>query len=264
MSLGCAWAGACALLPRARFKLMRQHWKKTSLRGAYARGNAEKWYLPKGFAYASAWFHHEICLQHQRCEDEGELDAFPEGLLRVAFVCAGMWATTQKVKFSLRAAYAELTRNVAIVLGNYNQKNRTIKKTHKETIVEGQSLTLICTCHTCAYAQCLRSTFLTKTLTPPCANQGFAYARCSYDKALIKTIQNGFWGRSNDMAASWVFFINYAHRVKVHNNMFLLYTKFNALSYGYKLSFLGWSIALHGLVHFLGTTGPSLTKVVYA
>ena len=24
-----------------------------------------------------------------------------------AFVCAGMWATTQKVKFSLRAAYAE-------------------------------------------------------------------------------------------------------------------------------------------------------------
>ena len=108
-----------------------------------------------------------------------------------------MWATTQKVKFSLRAAYAELTRNVAIVLGNYNQKNRTIKKTHKETIVEGQSLTLICTCHTCAYAQCLRSTFLTKPLTPPCANQGFAYAKCSYDKALIKTIQNGFWGRSS-------------------------------------------------------------------
>ena len=114
-----------------------------------------------------------------------------------AFVCAGMWATTQKVKFSLRAAYAELTRNVAIVLGNYNQKNKTIKKIHRETIVEGQSLTLICTCHTCAYAQCLRSTFLTKTLTPPCANQGFAYARCSYDKALIKTIQNGFWGRSS-------------------------------------------------------------------
>ena len=165
-----------------------------------------------------------------------------------AFVCAGMWATTQKVKFSLRAAYAELTRNLAIVGGNYNQKNRTIKKTHKETIVEGTtgrfqlmkwfhqyykyfaasveyplsnvisyansptsqnphvkpnqnlntSLTLICTCHTCAYAQCLRSTFLTKPLTPPCANQGFAYAKCSYDKALIKTIQNGFWGRSFD------------------------------------------------------------------
>ena len=163
-----------------------------------------------------------------------------------AFVCAGMWATTQKVKFSLRGAYAELTRNLAIVVGNYNQKNRTIKKTHKKTIVEGTTgrfqlmkwshqyykyfaasveyplsnvisyansptsqnphvkpnqnlnttLNLICTCHTCAYAQCLRSTFLTKPLTPPCANQGFAYAKCSYDKALIKTIQNGFWGRS--------------------------------------------------------------------
>ena len=61
------------------------------------------------------------------------------------------------------------------------------------------SLTLICTCHTCAYAQCLRSTFLTKPLTPPCANQGFAYAKCSYDKALIKTIQNGFWGCSDDI-----------------------------------------------------------------
>ena len=97
------------------------------------------------------------------------------------------------------SAYALLTRNVAIVLGNYSQKNRTIKKTHKETIVEGQSLTLICTCHTCAYAQCLRSTFLTKPLTPPCANQGFAYAKCSYDKALIKTIQNGFRGRSNGL-----------------------------------------------------------------
>ena len=146
------------------------------------------------------------------------------------------------------SAYALLTRNLAIVGGNYNQKNRTIKKTHKETIVEGTtgrfqlmkwfhqyykyfaasveyplsnvisyansptsqnphvkpnqnlntSLTLICTCHTCAYAQCLRSTFLTKPLTPPCANQGFAYAKCSYDKALIKTIQNGFWGRSFD------------------------------------------------------------------
>ena len=49
---------------------------------------------------------------------------------------------------------------------------------------------------------CLRTVltqhFLTKPLTPPCANQGFAYAKCSYDKALIKTIQNGFWGRSYD------------------------------------------------------------------
>ena len=45
---------------------------------------------------------------------------------------------------------------------------------------------------------------------------------------------------TNDMAtarnvgtAGWIFFINFAHRVKVHNNMFLVYTKFNALSYGY-------------------------------
>ena len=66
------------------------------------------------------------------------------------------------------------------------------------------SLTLICTCHTCAYAQCLSSTFLTKPLTPPCANQGFAYAKCSYDKALIKTIQNGFWGRSTVSVATLV------------------------------------------------------------
>ena len=64
--------------------------------------------------------------------------------------------------------------------------------------------------------------------------------------------------------AGWIFFINFAHRVKVHNNMFLVYPKFNALSYGYKLSFFGGAIALHGLVHFLDTTGPSLTKVVYA
>ena len=28
--------------------------------------------------------------------------------------------------------------------------------------------------------------------------------------------------------------------------------------------FLGGPIALHGLVHFLNTTGPSLTEVVYA
>ena len=67
--------------------------------------------------------------------------------------------------------------------------------------------------------------------------------------------------------AGWIFFINFAHRVKAHNNLCLVYTKFNALSYGYKLSFFGEAIALHGLVHFLNTTGSSLTKsfrVVYA
>ena len=45
----------------------------------------------------------------------------------------------------------------------------------------------------------------------------------------------------------------------------LVYTKLHALSYGYRLSlFLRGPIALHGLVHFLNTTGPFLTKVVYA
>ena len=45
----------------------------------------------------------------------------------------------------------------------------------------------------------------------------------------------------------------------------LIYTKLHALSCGYRLSlFLGGPIALHGLVHFLDTTGPFLTKVVYA
>ena len=51
--------------------------------------------------------------------------------------------------------------------------------------------------------------------------------------------------------------------MKAHNNICLVYTKFNAFSYGYKLSFFWGPIALHGLVHFLNTTGPSLTKVVY-
>ena len=63
--------------------------------------------------------------------------------------------------------------------------------------------------------------------------------------------------------ACWICFIKFAHRVKAHNNICLVYTKFNAFSYGYKLSFFWGPIALHGLVHFLNTTGPSLTKVVY-
>ena len=33
--------------------------------------------------------------------------------------------------------------------------------------------------------------------------------------------------------------INFAHRVKAHNNMCLVYTIFNTLSYGYKLSLFG-------------------------
>jgi hypothetical protein len=45
----------------------------------------------------------------------------------------------------------------------------------------------------------------------------------------------------------------------------LVYTKFNAFSYIVTSSrFLEGPIALHGFVHFLSTTAPLLTKVVYA
>ena len=63
--------------------------------------------------------------------------------------------------------------------------------------------------------------------------------------------------------AGWIFFINFAYRVKVHNNMFLAYTRFNALPYGHKLSFFlgGGPIALHGLVMFGALdTEPRLLK----
>ena len=68
-------------------------------------------------------------------------------------------------------------------------------------------ISLLWSAHTiCAYAQCLRSTYhmclrtmltqhvLDKTLTPPCANQGFAYAKCSYDRALFPNNSNRFFG----------------------------------------------------------------------
>ena len=65
-----------------------------------------------------------------------------------------------------------------------------------------------------------------------------------------------------------MFFINFAHRVKARNNICLVYTKFNAfictLIWLQVIAFCGGPIALHGLVHFLNTIGPSLTKVVYA
>ena len=156
MSLGYAYAGACALLTRTQCYLTREQWEKTSLRGAYALGNLEKM-MP----------HHRFCLRHclfspsnmfaasalwgwrrARGRRRGRRATRQKGnVLRKflktvpttrflwrhcrsekAFVCAGMWATTQKVKFSLRAAYAELTRNVAIVLGNYNQKIEQLRK----------------------------------------------------------------------------------------------------------------------------------------
>ena len=42
--------------------------------------------------------------------------------------------------------------------------------------------------------------------------------------------------------AGWNFFINFAHRLKVHNNMFLGYTKFNALSYVTDLVLDPWGL----------------------
>ena len=54
MSLGYAYAGACALLTRTQCYLTRQQWEKTSLRGAYALGNVEKM-IP----------HHRFCLRHR-------------------------------------------------------------------------------------------------------------------------------------------------------------------------------------------------------
>ena len=68
----------------------------------------------------------------------------------------------------------------------------------------------------------------------------------------------------NVVIAGWIFFINVPNRAKAPNNIWLVYTKFHALSYGYKLSFFGGPIALHRLVYFLNITGPSFTKVVYA
>ena len=53
MSLGYAYAGACALLTRTQCYLTREQWEKTSLRGAYALGNLEKM-MP----------HHRFCLRH--------------------------------------------------------------------------------------------------------------------------------------------------------------------------------------------------------
>ena len=53
---------------------------------------------------------------------------------------------------------------------------------------------------------CLRTVLtqhiLSKTAYATYADQGFACAKCSYDRALIKTSQKGFWGRSSDKPLS--------------------------------------------------------------
>ena len=61
--------------------------------------------------------------------------------------------------------------------------------------------------------------------------------------------------------AGWNFFMNFAHRVKVHNNMFLVYTKFDALSYGYKLSFFWVALSLYMVWYTFWTQlAPPLLK----
>ena len=77
MSLGCACAGAYALLTRAQFQLTQHIGKKLAfaeLKQGEMLKNDTSPILTTGFAYASACFHHEIYLQHQRCEDEEELE----------------------------------------------------------------------------------------------------------------------------------------------------------------------------------------------
>ena len=61
--------------------------------------------------------------------------------------------------------------------------------------------------------------------------------------------------------AGWNFFMSFAHRVKVHNNMFLVYTKFDALSYGYKLSFFWVALSLYMVWYTFWTQlAPPLLK----
>ena len=61
--------------------------------------------------------------------------------------------------------------------------------------------------------------------------------------------------------AGWNFFMNFAHRVKVHNNMFLVYTKFDALLYGYKLSFFWVALSLYMVWYTFWTQlAPPLLK----
>ena len=58
-------------------------------------------------------------------------------------------------------------------------------------------------------------------------------------------VSNGMATARNVGTAGWIFFINFAHRVKAHNNICLVYTKFNALSYGCKWSLFGVGLSLY-------------------
>ena len=127
MSLGYAYAGACALLTRTQCYLTREQWEQTSLRGAYALGNLEKMiplrrfclrhrlFSPSNMFAALALWGWKRARGRRRgrraTRQRGNvLRKFQKQFQRCGFFGA-MWAT-QKVKFSLRAAYAELTRSL--------------------------------------------------------------------------------------------------------------------------------------------------------
>ena len=67
----------------------------------------------------------------------------------------------------------------------------------------------------CTYHMCLRTMLtqhvLDKTLTPPCANQGFAYAKCSYDRALFPNNSNRFLGSLKCSNPPWAVVGSYSH-----------------------------------------------------
>ena len=134
MSLGCAYAGACALLTRAQFKLTRQHWETTSLRGAYAeltrREMLKNDTSPQVLLTPAVVFSQEehflkaLSISMLASATEGQCaskkikhssnDSVSLGHCKSekAFVWVDMWATARKVNTSLRAAYAELVRSL--------------------------------------------------------------------------------------------------------------------------------------------------------
>ena len=79
------------------------------------------------------------------------------------------------------------------------------------------------------------------------------------ENSRIKT--SSIYSRWTNHSIVWLKFFSwfFAHWVKAHNNICLAYTNIAAIHR------LFWGpIALHCLVHFLNTTGPSVTKVLYA
>ena len=65
-----------------------------------------------------------------------------------------------------------------------------------------------------------------------------SYAWVTTVTTIVATIHHPFWW---DMWYIYIYFLP----VKAHNNTCLVYTKFNALSYGYKLSFFLGALSLY-------------------